>query len=215
MGKVDDLKGKKFNNLYVVERADSDKSGKARWKCLCDCGNYTVVTGSNLKTNSVKSCGCLIHRKSWNHYIEKSSKRLYSIWCGMKGRCNNPNHPAYKNYGGRGISICKEWKDFRNFEKWSLDNEYFDNASIERKDVNENYSPQNCCWIPLAEQAKNRRSSYEIIHNGRKLNLTEYCKELNLDYKRVHSRIYKLGWDFEKAVSTEPMISKRNKKARK
>ena len=131
----------------------------------------------------------------------------------MKGRCNNPNHPAYKNYGGRGISICKEWEDFRNFEKWSLDNEYFDNASIERKDVNENYSPQNCCWIPLAEQAKNRRSSYEIIHNGRKLNLTEYCKELNLGYKRVHSRIYKLGWDFEKAVSTEPMISKRNKKA--
>lgn len=215
MSKLDNILGKKYNNLTVVGREENSKNGEARWKCRCDCGQYTIVSGGNLKSGSVKSCGCLKHKKSWNSYIKEESRRLYSIWCGIKQRCYNEKSPSYKNYGGRGIELCDEWKNFSNFEKWSFENGYFDSATIERNDVNKNYCPENCSWILLGEQAKNRRTSYNIIYNGENLNLMDFCRKNNLDYKRVHNRIHKLGWDFAKAISTPTIVKKRNKKARK
>ena len=213
MGNFVDITGNKYNKLTVVNRVENSKDGKSRWLCLCDCVNKTIVSGSNLKTGLVKSCGCLSHKKAWNRYVKESSKRLYSIWSKMKTRCKNKNVPAYKNYGGRGILICKEWENFLIFESWAYHNGYEDSMSIERKDVNGNYCPENCCWIPIEKQAANRRTSYKIEYNGQTLNLTDLCKKLGLNYKRVHNRIHKLGWSVEKAISTETYVKRRNKEA--
>lgn len=210
-----DITGKKYNKLTAIDRVENSKNGKTRWLCLCECGNKTIVSGSNLKNGLVKSCGCLSHEHSWNRYVEDNSKRLYSVWCGIKGRCKNKNNPSYKNYGGRGITICEEWENFLTFESWSYKNGYKENMTIERNDVNGNYCPENCCWIPKNKQASNRRTCYKIEYNGQIVNLSDLCEKLGLNYKRVHNRIHKLGWSVEKAISTETYVKRRNKEALK
>ena len=214
MSKIVDISGEKFNNLLVIERDYNVKTGKAYWKCLCDCGNKTIVSGSNLRNGSVKSCGCLIYRsKNKTHGMSKSS--LYKIWNGMKFRCTNKNSGSYKNYGQRGISVCEEW--FNNpqlFIEWALKNGYKEGLTIDRIDNEKDYCPENCRWISKGEQAKNRRMNYCIEYKGEAKTLWELCEELNLNYNLVHNRIKKLGWSLEKAISTPVNENKRNMKAR-
>lgn len=214
MSKMKDITGMKFNKLLVIERAENSSRGKARWKCLCDCGNYTIVEGSNLRNGAVKSCGCSkMESKNQTHGMSKT--RIYKEWNNMKNRVLNHSTKSYKDYGKRGISVCDEWKyDFKSFYEWAMVNGYSDDLTIERKDTNGDYCPENCCWIPKSEQAKNRRVNYKIEYNGKKHNLVELCNELGLNYKRVHNRIHKLGWSVDRAISTPTMIQKRNMKAR-
>lgn len=213
MTKMISLTGKRFGKLLVLERAESSNSGRTRWRCKCDCGSETIVDGFLLRNGKTKSCGCLKYSKR-NGYINEKNKRLHSIWANMKSRCNNKNSKSYSVYGGKGIKVCKDWEKFLDFQNWAIANGYSDELTIERLDVNKNYCPENCCWIPKSEQAKNRTCTYKIMHNGKEKNLTELCKELNLNYKRIHNRIHKLGWNVEKAINTEISTSKRNKKAR-
>lgn len=91
-----------------------------------------------------------------------SDNRLYSIWKNMKSRCNNSNVPAYTNYGGRGITVCDEWEKFENFREWAMQSGYAETLTLERKDVNKGYSPDNCKWIPKSEQPKNRRNIIRV-----------------------------------------------------
>lgn len=214
MSKFIDITGEKYNSLLVVERVENAKNGVTRWKCLCDCGNYTIVRGGNLKKGLVKSCGCLNYSsKNKTHGMSKSS--LYNIWNGMKFRCYNNNSESYKYYGARGIGVCDEWKDNpENFMNWSIENGYEEGLTIDRIDVNKDYSPDNCRWISKGEQAKNRRMNYSIEYNGETKTLQEWCNELNLNYKRVHNRMVKLGWSFEKAIKTPVNKNKRNMEAR-
>lgn len=213
MSKLVDLTGKKFNMLTVISRAENTKEGITRWVCLCDCGNTTIVRGHNLKSNAVKSCGCLTHVPRYTHGL--SNTRLYRIWNAMKCRCNLPTNNNYKNYGGRGIKICKEWNDnFLSFYDWAMANGYSENLTIERLNNDGNYEPDNCRWATKKEQANNRRYCVMITYNGKTQNLTQWCKELNLDYKFIHNRIKKNKWDFERAITTPCDVSKRNKKAR-
>lgn len=198
-------------DLFFVENA---AGGVARWKCLCDCGNYTIVRGSNLKNGAVKSCGCL-QKNPPNITHRMTGTRIYRIWQLMKRRCNDPNNPAYKNYGGRGISVCKEWeKSFTAFYDWAINHGYTEELTIDRIDVNGNYCPDNCQWITLSEQAANRRMNLNIEYHGKTQNLKQWCDELHLDYKRTHNRITKLGMSFEKAISMPVMKQRRNKEAK-
>lgn len=215
MSKLIDISGGKFNNLLVVERDYNGKPGKAYWKCLCDCGNETIVSGSNLRNGSVKSCGCLNYNsKNKTHGMSKSS--LYNIWNGMKFRCTNKNSDSYKNYGQRGISVCEEWfNNPQSFIEWALKNGYEEGLTIDRMDNEKDYCPENCRWISKGEQAKNRRMNYCIEYKGETKTLWELCEELNLNYNLVHNRIKKLGWSFEKAINTPVNKNKRNMKARK
>lgn len=215
MAKLIDLTGKKFNLLTVVERAENSCNGRARWRCLCECGNYTVVASSNLINGAVKSCGCLVtSNHSFKH--NQSKTRLYRIWALMKSRCENPNVKSYEIYGGRGIQVCAEWNNnFESFQEWAKKTGYSDSMTIERIDNDKGYSPENCTWISKSEQSKNRRSCILIEYNGKTQNLTEWCKELGIDYKRVNNRMKKLGMPFEVAISKPVEVSKRNMKARK
>lgn len=212
MSKFIDLTGQKFNMLTVLEKA-STINGITTWKCKCDCGNITFVRGGNLKNNLVKSCGCLKHKKRNTHHL--SHTKLFRTWNGIKRRCYYTKDKSYPDYGGRGITICDEWKDdFIAFYNWAMENGFNDSLSIERINVDGNYNPQNCRWATAKEQANNRRSCVMISYNGKTQNLTKWCEELDLNYKRVHNRMFKKGWDFEKAINTPVDITKRNKKTK-
>ena len=210
-----DLTGQKFNKLTVLERDWSYPTGAGKsvyWKCLCDCGNITIVRGSNLKNGSVKSCGCRIY-KSHNATHNMSKTRIYREWASIKNRCYNKNNKSFKDYGGRGIKVCNEWlNSFETFKEWAYSNGYEDNLTIERKDVDGDYCPSNCTWIPFNEQQRNRKICYSFEYHGRKQDLSSWCKELNLPYKNIHNRIYKLGWSFDRAISEPVHIEKRNNK---
>lgn len=202
MSKFIDLTGQKFNNLLVVKRLENAPKGRPTWLCECECGNQTIVRGSNLKNGAVKSCGCLTHIARNKKHGMKST-RLYSLWNAMKTRCNNPNSKAYKHYGERGISVCKEWNNsFEAFRDWSFENGYTEGLSIDRIDNSKGYCPENCRWVPWAEQCNNRKTNVVIEYKGEVHNLMQWSKILQFDYKLVHCRMKKMGWTFEKAITT-------------
>lgn len=208
MSKFIDITGNKYNMLTVVKRVE----GKIpTWECVCDCGNKTTVRGYNLKSGAVKSCGCLKHKPRRTHGM--SNTPLYGVWNQMKERCENPNHKSFKNYGGRGIAVCDEWRDsFSAFANWAMANGYEEGLTIERIHVDDGYKPSNCTWITKSEQVQNRRMNYKIEYNCEVKNLAQWCKEFGVRYELAHNRIYKLGWDFEKAMTTPCDIKKRNKR---
>lgn len=153
-----DLTGMKYGRLTVVE-FDRLQNHKTYWKCACDCGLTVIATGNNLRSGNTSSCGCLRRETTRQRGISNTKHgeshahrtRLYSIWNGMRQRCENPNRAAYKLYGGKGVSVCDEWKDYQKFKAWAEANGYADNLSIDRIDSNGNYCPENCRWITLSE----------------------------------------------------------------
>lgn len=211
MPRLIDLTGQRFGRLTVIRRDGTNKNGSATWLCKCDCGNVKVASGRDLTNGDTKSCGCS-RRAPRKHGMTKT--RLYRIWSDMKNRCQNPNNHAYKDYGGRGITVCKEWSDdFNRFKEWAADSGYREGLTIERIDFDKGYCPDNCTWITLSEQAQNRRMCIFVTINGKTMNLQQWCDELGIDYKLAHNRIHKLGWEPEKALTTPVDKSKRNKKA--
>lgn len=113
MSRFIDLIGKKFRRLIVIKRVDNDRQGRCRWLCKCDCGKETIVVGYNLRNNHTKSCGCL--NIEHGHVANGKMTITYQSWNHMKQRCTNPNNGHYKNYGGRGITVCGQWLKFENF----------------------------------------------------------------------------------------------------
>lgn len=198
-----DLKGKKFNNLTVLEKT-KNKGEKVLWKCQCACGKITFVTTCNLRGDKVKSCGCLKNQNliSRNTKHNQRHTKLYEVWKSIKQRCLNPNNRYFKNYGGRGITICKEWKDdFINFYNWSIENGYKENLTIDRIDNNGNYDPSNCRWTNRYIQANNTRNNHYIFFNNENLTISQWAKKLNISYHTLFLRL-KNGWSIEKALTT-------------
>lgn len=154
-----DLTGRRFGNLTVIKRSES-KYGNRMWECVCDCGNIIKASSSKLISGEYKSCGCMKKERlkpyqQGTHHM--TNTRLYRIWNGMKNRCYVPSQTKYEQYGGRGITVCDEWKNsFENFYKWAMENGYRDDLSIDRIDGDGNYEPGNCRWADDSTQNKNR-----------------------------------------------------------
>lgn len=203
-----DVIGKRFGRLIVIKYLELEERTKKEesWLCKCDCGNYTTSSYSSLKNGNKKSCGCLAlenSKRPRKHGMAKT--RIWNIYQNMVRRCNNENDPAYKNYGGRGISVCDKWTGedgMKRFFDWSFENGYKDDLEIDRINVDGNYEPSNCRWATSKQQNRNRRDNIQIKYKGKTQTLPDWCDELGLEYNMVYLR-YRRGWDVER-MFTQP-----------
>lgn len=205
MSELIDMIGKKIGRLTVVERAENTKQGTTQWKCICECGNEVVILGSNLRQGRTKSCGCYqkecAKKRITTHGETKT--RLFTVWQKIKDRCYNENHKSYKDYGGRGISMCDSWKDsFEAFRDWAIENGYSDDLTIDRIDVDGNYEPSNCRWVTQKEQQNNRTNNHLLTYNGETKTMAQWADEVGLPYHTIVARINKYSWTVEEALST-------------
>lgn len=142
--------------------------------------------------------------------LRSENGRLYQIWLNMRYRCNAVTHKHYEDYGGRGITYCKEWEEFEPFYEWAIHNGYEDNLTLDRINNDGNYEPSNCRWITIEEQQKNRRYNHDIWVDGIKTSLQDVCKMFGINYYTVLSRINTYGYSICEALITP--VSKRGRR---
>lgn len=200
------IEGQKFGRLTVVERLGSKKGRKlsrALWLCTCECGGEKVATTIALTSGHTRSCGCLANEsrklglgKKYND--EKTIKKhnaLRAIWKGIIARCYRDTSKEYARYGGRGISVCDEWRErSSSFIKWGLENGYELGLSIDRIDNDGNYEPSNCTFITRSENSKKKRTSRYITANGMTMTPCEWSRHLgrSVGYLRYYMEKYGL-----------------------
>lgn len=206
---IKDEQGKKYGKLLVIKLDNlRNKCGAAMWICRCDCGRITSVEGSSLRRGLTKSCGCFSSestaKRETTHGMSKT--KIHETWLGMRDRCKNKNNINYKNYGGRGIKVCKRWEKFENFYE-DMGERPSKKHSLDRVNNNGNYEPSNCRWATREEQLNNKRTNRYLSFNGKKMTVTQWAKELLVSPNTIFNRV-KSGWETEK-ILTKP-INKKN-----
>lgn len=202
-GVLENLAGMRFGRLKVLSISDRRKTpnGTQRvyWLCVCDCGETKEVQSAALRSGNTQSCGCfaseLSSARSKTHGMCDSPE--YQSWRGMVERCLNPNSTHYKDYGGRGIKIHQSMRSFDDF--FSTMGLRPDDYSLERKDLNGDYCPTNCVWLPQEDQQSNTSRSWRIEIAGKTRTLKQSCEFLGIDYKRVCGRL-RIGWEMWRAL---------------
>lgn len=159
--------GDKFNCLTVIKfdhfKRDNHGWNRSMWLCKCDCGKETIVNVTNLRKGHIKSCGCLRKDQSkissfkHGHCFNGKHSRIYQIHRDMLNRCKNSNLRQYKDWGGRGITICDEWLNFNTFHEWAMSHGYNDTLQIDRINNNGNYCPENCRFVDRQTNVQNSR----------------------------------------------------------
>lgn len=196
-----ELEGKQFGKLTVLHRV-ANKNNKSCWLCRCSCGVEKEILGVHLVHQKISSCGCSHYDKVITHH--KSRTPLYQVWRDIKKRCLNKTSSDYHNYGGRGISICNEWKNsFESFYKWAIKSGYSNNLTIDRIDNSGDYCPENCRWVSRQIQCNNTRRNHFITYNGETHTLSDWCKILGLNYYTVRRRFHTGCTSAEKILSKE------------
>lgn len=173
-----DLTGKRFGRLLVIGLHDDPDDDNLKWDCVCDCGNRKVVYGTRLRYGQVRSCGCLKAEAESPKPDAFHRQRLYGVWAGMLQRCFYEKHKEYHSYGGRGITVCDEWKDYAVFRDWAYANGYDEShdsksCSLDRIDINGNYSPENCRWVDAKMQSRNTRRNVLVLYQGKQMTATD------------------------------------------
>ena len=212
MSKFIDLIGKKFGRLTVIIRAKNDNENRAYWLCECNCGEKKIISGSSLRGGVTRSCGCLSVEKtikrSTKHGHRKTNKttQAYTAWRNMKNRCGDPGNKHYRNYGGRGIKVCKSWMKFENFlEDMGESSEGYE---IDRIDNNEGYYKKNCHWTTRSQQQRNKRNNHIIPFNGKTQCLIIWAEETGINESTIRYRL-NCGWSIKKALTTPVRGQKR------
>jgi len=203
MSKRIDLTGQRFGRLVVID-VIKEKGKRKKLRCRCQCGKMVEVSEDKLKSGHTKSCGCLWIEtiKERNSTHGKTKTKLYGIWQSMINRTTNENVWNFKNYGGRGITICEEWKrNFISFYEWAMKNGYKEGLSIDRKNNNKGYSPDNCRWATAKEQGSNTRRNVYITYKNETLTEAQWADRMGLSRSTLCYRL-KAGWSVEDALET-------------
>jgi hypothetical protein len=209
-----DLVGQRFNRLLVIAETGRTPAKQTLWLCRCECGETTSTTTTKLRSGHSKSCGCLkaeamsiMARRDGMHVGGRH--RMFDSYAGMVARCTNENDEFFANYGGRGITICERWRHgeggktgFHLFVK-DMGPRPSARHSIDRKNNDGNYEPDNCRWATKKQQARNRRSNHLVECDGEPVALSEYCERKGLRFVLINQRIGR-GWSLERAVSQKP-----------
>lgn len=207
MPKIIDITGQRFGRLVAIERsqnvARTNAPSRPAWLCACDCGTRKVVSKACLISGLAKSCGCIrrevVSAKNTSHGMSKTPE--YISWGQMNRRCHDMSNKNYKDYGGRGISVCEQWRhSFENFFS-SMGRRPTIKHSLERKDNSLGYSPGNCKWATRREQSQNRRGRRYLSAFGTTLPVEDWGHKISVRPKTILARIDRLGWPVSRAVS--------------
>lgn len=201
---IEHFVGRRFGRLVVTHYLGLNGRHNRSWACLCDCGNFTATVTNTLTQGYKKSCGCLKKETNRSHGMTNTSE--YRSWMSMKRRCKYPSDPSYKNYGGRGITICERWED--SFEAFYEDMGAKPDGkhTIDRLDPNGNYFPENCRWASSKQQAENKRrpkGKRLVTYKGTTLGVTQWANKLGLNFQTLTDRL-NAGWSVERAFTTKP-----------
>lgn len=199
---MQDLTGQKFGKLTVLKVFR--KENKYYCECKCECGNIKNIRKDHLLTQKTTSCGCYRIKNTGDVHRThgKTNTLLYSKYEGMKRRCYNTNDARYKYYGARGIAVCNEWlNSFEAFYEWATNNGYKKGLTLDRINVNGNYCPENCRWIDIKIQTRNRRSNLIFTYNNETLCLKDWAIKYNIKYNTLVHRINR-NWSIKRALNT-------------
>lgn len=201
MPKIIDITNQVFGKLTVIEFVG--RKNKHSWfRCKCECGGETITTSNNLKRGHTVSCGCynekMFRAASITHGLTKHP--LYRSWIGMRNRCYYKKHNRFQYYGGKGIQVCKEWKDsFITFYKWGIANGWSSGTSVDRIDNEKDYSPDNCKFSNVSEQNRNRTSNINLTIDGVTKIIIEWAEMTGVNYGTIRGRLKK-GWSHKESV---------------
>jgi len=204
---VNDIISKSYGNWYVIAFDHIDESKQYYYKNKKgELVKYIKRDYYYLCNHKTKFGVFVVNRANILKHLQENNTttRLYYCWCNMKSRCYYENNTEYKNYGGRGIAICDEWKnDYNNFKIWALENGYKETLTIDRIDVNGNYEPSNCRWADNKQQGNNTTRNHYITYNGKTQSMQLWAEELGMSYTTIRRRLNTLGWSVEKAFNTK------------
>lgn len=186
MGAIN-MEGKKYGSLTAIRREPNDKRGDAMWLFRCDCGKEVVKKGRAVRSGHARSCGHLQRQiaSKLNVTHGMSRTKIFKAWEGMKQRCENPNAESYPHYGGRGITVCQEWHSFENFYAWAKSNGYKPGLTVERKDNNKGYNPENCVFATREEQNRNTTRTHRILFGDRYITAAQAARIAGLSRSTV------------------------------
>lgn len=177
-----------------------------RWEMKCPCGNTFISQPSD--TNGLcwdcarKTAAAKITKHNESPRHKKNASRLYTIWSNMRVRCNTPSNKSYASYGGRGIRVCPEWSEYKNFRDWAIAHGYQENLSLDRINNNGNYEPLNCRWATQSEQMRNTRKNHLLEFNGQTKTIAEWAEITGIEYHTLKNRINRYGFSVEDALTT-------------
>lgn len=184
------LEGQAFGRWLVLARAPRKNSKSTYWRCSCSCGQEREVRGSALTAGTTSSCGCFRQETSSARSTThgKTNTSLYHIWCGIKARCLKPTDPAYKNYGGRGITLCQRWLSFERFAS-DVGPRPDCKAHLDRINNEKGYSPSNCRWSTPKDNSRNRRGNVLVLYQGRRMTVMEASELSGIPHARLYARV--------------------------